>query len=150
MTDRRTIAERLAEAWHRRAIALKAASFGAIGVVNTAIDACVFFLALGLITGSLIAANVLAWLVAVSCSYVMNSYVTFARESGRQLRWRDYRAFVTSGLVGVTANTVTLVIAAQYVPVWAAKACAIAVSFMVNFSLSNFVVFRRKPADRPQ
>jgi putative flippase GtrA len=150
MTDRHPIAARLTEAWHRRAIALKAASFGAIGVINTAIDAGVFFLALAFLTGSLVAANVLAWLVAVSCSYVMNSFVTFARESGRQLRWRHYGAFVTSGLVGVTANTVTLVIAAQYVSVWAAKACAIAVSFMVNFSLSHFVVFRHRPSDRPQ
>ena len=36
----------------------------------------------------LIAANVLAWMVAVSGSYVMNSYVTFAAESGRKLRWK--------------------------------------------------------------
>ena len=49
----------------------------------------------------LIPANVLAWLVAVSGSYVMNSFITFAAESGRQLRWRDYGAFVASGIAGV-------------------------------------------------
>jgi putative flippase GtrA len=136
--------DRLRTAWHERGAALKAVSFGLIGVVNTVIDAAVFFLALATLTSSLVAANVLAWLVAVSCSYVMNSFITFARESGRKLRWRDYGTFAASGIAGVIANTTTLVIAAQFLPVWAAKGCAILVSFLVNFTLSHFVVFRRR------
>ena len=144
MASLRPLIDRLLTAWHQRGAALKALSFGVIGVVNTTIDASVFFLALATLTSSLVAANVLAWLVAVSCSYVMNSFITFARESGRKLRWRDYGGFVASGIVGVVANTTVLVIAAQYLPVWAAKACAILVSFLVNFSLSHFVVFRNR------
>src|SRR3989304_4982301 len=105
--------ERLTAAWHERAIVLKAVSFGLVGVVNTAIDASVFFLALATLTSSLVGANVLAWFVAVSCSYVMNSFITFAHESGRKLRWRDYGAFVASGIAGVVANTTVLVIVAQ-------------------------------------
>jgi putative flippase GtrA len=35
-----------------------------------------------------------------------------------------------------------LVLVAQVAPVWIAKGCAILVSFLVNFSLSHFVVFR--------
>ena len=35
---------------------------------------------------ALIAANVTAWLVAVTFSYVMNSTITFAAESGRKLQ----------------------------------------------------------------
>ena len=54
------------------------------------------------------------------------------------------RAFVASGIVGLVANTATLVIAAQFLPVWVAKGCAILVSFLVNFSMSHFVVFRRR------
>jgi putative flippase GtrA len=143
--------DRLLAAWHERGPALKAVSFGMIGVVNTAIDAGVFFLTLAMFTASLVAANVLAWLVAVSCSYVMNSFITFARESGRELRWRDYASFVASGVAGMVANTATLVIVAQFLPVWAAKGCAIIVSFAVNFSLSHFVVFRKRehPASGP-
>ena len=139
--------DRLLDAWHARGAGLKAVSFGLIGVVNTIIDASVFFLALATLTSSLVAANVLAWLVAVSCSYVMNSFITFARETGRNLRWRDYASFVASGIIGMIANTATLVIAAQFLPVWAAKGCAILVSFLVNFSLSHFVVFRKR--ERP-
>ena len=162
-------AGRLQQSWQERAVALKAISFALVGVVNTLIDASVFFLAYKLLTASsqgpdfvaavvgvcrcgsvesltLVIANVFAWIVAVSCSYVMNSYTTFAHESGRTLRLRAYGTFVASGVAGVIANTTTLVIAAQYLPVWAAKALAILVSFAVNFTLSHFVVFRVRKA----
>jgi putative flippase GtrA len=128
-----------------RMVVLKAVSFGMIGVVNAIIDASVFFLALAFLTSSLVAANVLAWLVAVSGSYVMNSTVTFAAESGRRLRFVDYRRFVAAGIAGVIANTTVLVLAAIVMPVWAAKGLAILASFLVNFSLSHFVVFRARP-----
>lgn len=142
------LAHRLTQAWRDRAVAMKAVSFALVGVVNTVVDASVFFLAYAHLTSSLIAANVLAWAAGVTCSFVLNSFTTFAAESGGKLRLRAYAAFVVSGVAGVVANTFTLVVAAQYIPVWGAKACAILVSFLVNFSLSNFVVFRarRHPA----
>jgi len=115
-----------------------------VGVVNTLIDYSVFLSAYYLIQLPLIPANVLAWLVAVSGSYVMNSFITFAAESGRQLRWRAYGAFVASGVVGVIANTTVLVVASRWLPVPVAKLLAIAASFAVNFSLSHFVVFRTR------
>jgi putative flippase GtrA len=138
----REAALRLAAAWRRRAVMLKATSFAVVGVVNTAIDTAVFFAALAYVTSSLVAANVLAWGVAVSGSYVLNSFTTFGPESGRQLRVRDYLAFLGSGVAAVTASTIALVIAAGYVPVWAAKAVAILVSFAVNFTITNLIVFR--------
>jgi len=127
---------------------VKAASFAAIGAVNAVIDAAVFFLALRFLTSSLILANVLAWAVAVSCSYVMNSMITFAAESGRKLRWRDYARFALSGAAGLTASTATVVVVAQFFPVWFAKLAAIGAGFVVNFSLSHFVVFRSAPAGK--
>ena len=92
----------------------------------------------------LIAANVTSWIVAVSGSYVLNSTITFAAESGRTLRWRDYTVFVVTSVAGLIANTATLVVAAQLLllPVWVAKALAVLASFVVNFALSHFVVFR--------
>jgi putative flippase GtrA len=140
----RQIGERLLSAWHRRAVGLKALSFACIGVVNTLIDLAVFFTAYNVFGFALIPANVLAWLVAVSASYVMNSFITFARESGRKLRWRDYATFLASGIAGVIANTTALVIASYFVSVLTAKLLAILVSFLVNFSLSHLVVFPRR------
>jgi putative flippase GtrA len=135
---------RLEQSWRERAITLKAVSFAAVGVVNTLVDYSVFLAAYYLLELPLIPANVLAWLIAVSGSYAMNSFITFAVESGRQLRWRDYGAFVASGVAGVVANTATLVIASNWLSVPTAKLLAIAASFVVNFSLSHFVVFRTR------
>ena len=135
---------RLVQAWRTRGVTLKAASFALVGVVNTFIDLGIFLAAYNLLQLPLIPANVLAWLVAVSGSYVMNSFITFAAESGRQLRWRAYGALVASGVAGVITNTAILVVASYWLPVLAAKLLAIAVSFVVNFSLSHFVVFRTR------
>jgi putative flippase GtrA len=137
--------DRLAEAWRERAVALKALSFGMVGLVNTAVDAALFFLAIHFLTSSLVLANVLSWLVAVSGSYVMNSFTTFAAESGGRLRLKAYATFVASGIAGVIANTTALLIAAQFFSVYVAKAIAILVSFVVNFSFAHFVVFRTRP-----
>jgi putative flippase GtrA len=136
---------RFAATLKRRVLLIKATNFALVGMVNTAIDLAVFLAAYNLLDVPLIPANILAWFVAVSFSYVMNSTITFAAESGRQLRWRDYGTFVASGVIGVIANTTTLVLASYVVPVLAAKFLAIGVSFLVNFSLSHFVVFRAKP-----
>src|SRR5438105_3137569 len=111
---------RLTQAWQDRAVTLKAASFAMVGVVNTVIDYCVFLSGYYLLGLPLVPANVLSWLVAVSGSYVMNSYVTFAVESGRQLRWRAYAAFVASGTAGLVTHTTVLVAVSRSLPVPAA------------------------------
>ena len=142
---------RLTTMWQRRAVSLKALSFATVGLINTAVDATIFFLMLGFVTSSLVVANVSAWLVAVTGSYVMNSFTTFSAETGGKLRLKDYAGFIASGLVAVIATTTTVVFAANYMPVWAAKGMAIAVSFVVNFSLTHFVVFRpRNAAGEPR
>jgi putative flippase GtrA len=145
-----SFAERTILLLRKQVVILKAMSFALIGVINSLVDFAVFLFMLRLITDpwpepfDLIAANVVAWMVAVSGSYVMNSYVTFAAESGRKLRWRSFFAFAAAGILGVIANTVTLVVAAEFMSVVAAKIAAIGVGFLVNFSMSHFVVFRPK------
>jgi putative flippase GtrA len=138
------IAGRLRVAWHERAIALKAISFAMVGVVNTLIDFSVFWSANNILHWPLVPSNVTAWLVAVSFSYGMNTFTTFGPESGRVLRWRDYLTFIASGVAGMVASTATLVLLSYVMPVLAAKLISILVSFVVNFSLSHFVVFKAK------
>jgi putative flippase GtrA len=130
----------------------KAVSFGLIGVVNTFVDLAVFMFGVKVLGLPLVPANVLSWIVAITGSYVMNSHITFAAESGRQLTWRSYATFAASGIAGVVANTATLVVIAALLEpslpnasVLIAKLAAIGVSFVVNFSMSHFVVFRRRP-----
>jgi putative flippase GtrA len=142
------ILDRLSVAWHERAIALKAASFALVGVINTAVDFSVFWSTVTYLHWPLVPANMLAWLVAVTFSYVMNSFITFGPESGRTLRWRDYATFAASGVAGMVASTATLFALSYIFPLLAAKLVSILVSFAVNFSLSHFVVFRpRRPGE---
>jgi putative flippase GtrA len=137
------LSERLIAAWHERAIVLKAMSFALVGVVNSAVDFGVFAIAYSYFDLPIIVANVLSWCVAVSGSYVMNSLTTFARESGRELRARAYANFVLSQVAGLVANTTTVVVASYFMPVLIGKILAIGASFLVNFSLSHFIVFRK-------
>jgi putative flippase GtrA len=139
-----TIIERMTQAWRGNAVALKALSFGVIGVVNSAVDFSVFSLAYYYFGFSIIAAQVVAWLVAVTGSYVMNSTITFAAESGGKLAVRSFATFLLAQVAGFLANTATVLLASLFIPVWAAKLLAIGASFAVNFSLSHFVVFRRR------
>jgi putative flippase GtrA len=138
------ILDRLTVAWHERAIALKAVSFALVGIVNTAVDFSVFWTTATYLHWPLVPCNVLAWLVAVTFSYVMNSFITFGPESGRVLRWRDYATFAASGIAGMVSSTATLFALSYVMPVLLAKLVSILVSFAVNFSLSHFVVFRKR------
>ena len=135
---------RLSLAWHERAVALKAISFALVGVVNSAIDFGVFSASYYYFGLSIIVSQVIAWTVAVSGSYVMNSQITFAAESGRKLGARTFFSFVLSQFGGFLANTATVLVAALFIPVWAGKLLAIGASFLVNFALSHFVVFRTR------
>ena len=140
--------DRLAVAWHERAVALKAVSFAMVGVVNSAVDFGVFSFAYYYLAQPIVVANSLAWIVAVTCSYVLNSTITFAAELGRRLALKHYFAFAFWQVAGFLANTATVwcLVTLAHVPAWAAKVAAIVVSFAVNFSLSHFVVFKvRKP-----
>jgi putative flippase GtrA len=148
------LGRRLEPLWLDRAVLVKAASFALIGLVNVAVDFSVFSVAYFLLGLPIVVANVISWCVAVTGSYVMNSLITFAKESGRQLRLKDYGSFVLSQLGGLFANTTTVFVASYFialflhvprdaaVPVLLAKVLAIGASFLVNFSLSHFVVFR--------
>ena len=131
-----------------RPLSNKMVNFATIGAGNALIDLAVFTLAYKLLGLPLVPSNVMAWLVAVSGSYVMNTLITFRAESGQILRRNDYLKFVASGILCVCAATTTLVVLSFYIPVLAAMLASIVVSFAANFSMSHFVVFRPKgPTD---
>jgi len=138
--------DRLHSSARQRATAFKVVSFGLIGVINTAVDLGVFSLGYYMLGFPIIVANMFSWAVAVTGSYLLNSRITFSIDSRRELSLRSYLAFVVTQLAGFAANTLTVVIASHFIPVLFGKVFAIGASFVVNFSLSHFVVFRRSPA----
>lgn len=150
----------------RRTVALKAVSFALVGVINAAVDFGVFWFFYYYLGFPIIVSNLIAWLVAVSGSYVINSMTTFAAESGRKLRFKSYATFLLAQVAGFFANTATVFVVSYSIPgllrvffgpeaslhvgghtidpVLIGKLLAIGASFLVNFSLSHFVVFRSR------
>ena len=127
-----------------RAVVRKAVSFALVGLVNLLVDFSIFSFAYFYLALPILVANVIAWCVAVLGSYVMNSMTTFAAESGRRLRIKDFGGFAVSQIGGLITSSTVLLVASYFVPVVLAKLAAIGVGFLVNFSLSNFFVFRRR------
>lgn len=113
-----------------------------IGVVNTIIDISIFTAAYKTFALPLIASNVFAWLVAVSASYLLNTSITFGRETGGIFTWKDYSRFAISGVIGAIVATATLVAMSHYTAVFVAKLISIVAAFVVNFSVSHFIIFR--------
>jgi putative flippase GtrA len=140
----------------RRAVALKAVSFALVGVVNASVDFAMFSFFYFYLGFPIILSNLMSWLVAVTGSYVMNSMTTFAVESGRKLRLKSYATFLLAQVAGLVANTATVFLVpvvigkilgidpAATTLVLIGKLLAIGSSFLVNFSLSHFVVFRHR------
>lgn len=139
----RAVFQPIRDMWGNPSTSLKLVSFALVGLGNTAIDFGIFTLAYEFLHLPLISSNVIAWLIAVSCSYVVNTMTTFHAESGRILRRKDYFKFVVSGILGVVATTTTLVVMSNYIHVMIAKLISILAGFIVNFAMSNFVVFQK-------
>jgi putative flippase GtrA len=131
-------------------------SFALVGVVNASVDFGVFSFFYFYLAFPIILANLISWFVAVTGSYVMNSMTTFAVESGRKLRLRSYATFLLAQVAGFVANTTTVYFIPKLIGkmlamdsnttalVLTGKLFAIGASFLVNFSLSHFVVFRHR------
>lgn len=106
---------------------LKMVSFAMIGVANALVDFGVFAFDYKLLGMPLVPSNVVAWLVAVSGSYLMNTLITFRHESGRILRREDYLTFVGFGILGVFSAITPLVALSYFVEVFVAKLVSILV-----------------------
>jgi putative flippase GtrA len=141
--------QRLLPAWLDRALVIKAMSFGLIGCVNATVDFIVFSIGHLYVGLPIIPANLISWCVAVTNSYILNSMITFAAESGRRLSFKSYVAFVATQVGGLIANTLTVFVASYFIPVLLAKLLAIGASFVVDFTLSHLLVFRRREGTPP-
>ncbi len=141
--------QRVLPAWIDRTLVAKALSFGLIGCVNATVDFVVFSIGHLYFGLPIIPANLISWCVAVTNSYVLNSMFTFAAESGRRLSFGRYIAFAATQVGGLIANTITVFVASYFIPVLVAKVLAIGASFVVDFTLSHLLVFRRREETPP-
>src|SRR5579864_4493145 len=133
---------RIVDAWLQRTMLAKLISFASIGVLNAAVDLCAFTMAFRVAHLPLVTSNVISWAIAVTCSYAMNTKITFSQETGGALSVKRYLRFAASGIFGMIVATTLLVVLTGYVNVPIAKLASIVVGFGVNFSMSHFLVFR--------
>ena len=137
-----TFVAHILSAWHRRSFLAKLFSFASIGVVNVLVDVSVFTFLVRVLEFQLIPSNILAWLIAVTGSYLMNSKITFGHETGGLLSVGRYLRFAASGVLGVIIATTVLVVFSNYTNIFVAKFASVATAFVVNFCMSHFFVFR--------
>jgi putative flippase GtrA len=137
---------RISDDWKRRTVLAKLFGFASIGVLNVVVDLSVFTIALRILHFPLIASNVVAWAIAVTGSYAMNTKITFGNETGGTLGFGRYLRFAASGVLGVIVTTTALVLLSDYVSIPLAKLASVVAGFAVNFSMSHFVVFRNSKA----
>ncbi|MBR1156102.1 GtrA family protein [Bradyrhizobium sp. JYMT SZCCT0428] len=141
----RVVVKNIVDAWNRRSLLAKLFSFASIGVVNVLVDVSIFTLLVRVLHLQLIPSNIVSWIIAVTGSYMMNSKITFGHETGGLLSVGRYLRFAASGVLGVSIATTVLVVLANHTTIAIAKLGSIAVGFVVNFSISHFLVFRAQP-----
>ncbi|MFP6742694.1 MAG: GtrA family protein [Alphaproteobacteria bacterium] len=120
--------------------------FGVVGVAKTAIDFALFALLYYVALWPLLAANAVAYGVAVINSYVLNKYWTFGDTSrGRTAVLRGL-LFVALNLVGLGLASAAIWLLAQFLHPLVAKAGSIAVTFTWNYwSNHRFVYTEARP-----
>lgn len=122
-------------------------AFCTIGIINTAVDFIVFFMAIELLSTDKIVANIIAWFVAVQLSYFMNSRFTF-NEASHQINFKALAKFMLSGIVGLVVSTIILLILNQFMDLMFAKLISIFIGLLFNFTLAKYFVFAKPSPDK--
>lgn len=115
--------------------------FGVVGAINTAIDFAVFFTLYSLFAVHLVIANVIAFLAAVTNSYLLNKFWSFNHLDSGPMHWRQFFLFATISVLALSVNTAILVIGEPYLPILLLKIIGAVVVPLINFVGYRYVVF---------
>ena len=124
---------------------VQALKFGAVGILNTAIDLGLYFVLtrwLGL--GALpILAKSLSYSAGILNSFLWNKSWTFRSRAGT---WATLIPFILTNLVGLAINTgmLQLCLKTLHLPELMALGLATLTTLVWNFVISKFVVFKEK------
>lgn len=120
------------------------AKFAAVGAVNTVIDIAVFSVLVFTFGWGLIAANSLAFCVAVINSYALNALWTFRGAQTSRNPLTSLNLFVLVSLVGLAISNFMVWLFADALGAIGAKLVAVVASFVWNFTASRRFVFKVK------
>ncbi|MFH1794975.1 MAG: GtrA family protein [Pseudomonadota bacterium] len=120
----------------------KAIRFGLVGLLNTLIDVATFALLIALSFPAL-AANVGAWLVAISASYMMNSRWSFERDQQLREGWSILRFVGLGALVSLGISSGAILALAPVIGLWPAKILGVAAAAVLNFIAARWSIENR-------
>lgn len=120
-----------------RRLGSKALRFMVVGVGNTAIDFAIFALALKLGMPAL-AANVLAWFVAVTFSYFANAGWSFERERSHR---EALPRFIASGaVISLFVSSFAVGVFSSLIGLWPAKIGGTILAAVLNFIAARWSI----------
>lgn len=117
--------------------------FGLVGVVNTSVDLGAFVLLYRGAGLEPLLANGIAFLIAVTNSYLLNRHWTF-RASASPLSLASYARFVILNLGGLLIGTLAILLLGQAMAVELAKLIAAVLTLLWNYSTSRLIVFKAR------
>ncbi|HET9396740.1 MAG TPA: GtrA family protein [Nitrospiraceae bacterium] len=117
------------------------ATFIGIGAVNTAIDVSAFAFLYGVAGLDVVTSNVLAFMFAVTNSYVLNFLITFADRRSRRSTLRSFARFLCVAVVAMGVSTVIVCLMSTLTHPLIAKLIAAGASTMINYIGSYKLVF---------
>lgn len=123
--------------------ALEFFRFGLVGLVNTSVDFAIFLLLYRGLDADPLAANCIAFLIAVTNSYLLNRHWTF-RASSAPLSMANYARFLVVNSGGLVIGTLAILLLKGLLLVEWAKLIAAGLTLIWNFSTSKLLVFKAR------
>lgn len=124
---------------HKRGLGGKAVRFAMVGLVNTAIDLLVFGALVAMATPALLA-NLGAWLVAVSFSYVANARWSFERNPALRTPVSVLRFMALGALISLGVSSGAIAILAGWIGLWPAKLLGVVAAAALNFVAARWSI----------
>lgn len=118
-------------------------TFSAIGIVNTLLHLVVLYILVEYFSVYYLLASFLAFVVAVTNSFIFNTRLTFAQSIHAKTAFRYSKFFVVSTLAAIT-NLVLLYIITEYLGVWylLSQLIATGLSLLINFIGNKYWTYR--------
>lgn len=125
-----------------RPLSSKIIRFGMVGMLNTLVDLATFALLVAISVPALIA-NVVAWFVAISFSYVLNSRWSFERNTELAEGWSLLRFFGSGALISLGVSSGALLVLTPYLGLWSAKIIGVVIAAVLNFIAARWSIENR-------
>ena len=115
--------------------------FAVVGCANTTVDYAVFNALFYLAGWPLLLANLVAFVLAATLSFVLNRNWTFAHAKNTNSQAGQVVRHLITASAALALGSIAVWLAALVLPAYLAKVVAIAVTFAWNFSVSRLWVW---------